>query len=230
MLGLALVACTALAPAPAPEASNAIDWGARYQALRQGGGQVFRLDPAKSTVRIYAFRAGAAARVGHNHVLSAPRFVGYLYLPAAGEAAARFDLEFRLDELEVDAPGVRDGLGRAFATPVPPEAIAAARAHMLGDENLQAERFPLVRIRSLEIAGEAPKLMARVAIDLHGQTREQWLALTVDGLPTQAIVQGAFVLRQSDFGAQPYSVLGGLIAVQDAVLVEFKLAGEPTRP
>ena len=34
------------------------------------------------------------------------------------------------------------------------------------------------------------------------------------------------VLLQSDFGVKPLSVLGGLLSVQDAVIVEFKLSGE----
>jgi polyisoprenoid-binding protein YceI len=104
--------------------------------------------------------------------------------------------------------------------------VAATREHMLGPQNMQAERYPLVRIRSLGISGEAPHFAARVAISLHGQTREQLLPLTVTGLPQRLQVSGSLVLRQSDYGVQPYSVLGGLLAVQDDVLLEFSLVGE----
>jgi hypothetical protein len=31
------------------------------------------------------------------------------------------------------------------------------------------------------------------------------------------------VLRQSDFGIKPYTVLGGLLAVDDEVVIEFHL-------
>jgi hypothetical protein len=34
-----------------------------------------------------------------------------------------------------------------------------------------------------------------------------------------------FVLRQTDFDAQPYSLLGGLLSVQDEVVLDFKLVG-----
>jgi hypothetical protein len=40
------------------------------------------------------------------------------------------------------------------------------------------------------------------------------------------VVEGALVLQQSDFGVKPLSVLGGLLSVQDAVIVEFKLSGD----
>jgi polyisoprenoid-binding protein YceI len=96
---------------------------------------------------------------------------------------------------------------------------------MLGEDNMQADRFPFVRIHSLQITGEAPKFAAKVQVEMHGQTREMWVPLSVEGLPNRISVTGSFVLKQTDFGAQPYSVLGGLLAVQDEVPIEFKLIG-----
>ncbi len=211
-------------PALAADAAPA-DLNVIYAGLATAGGKVFKLDPKLSSVRIYAFRAGRAAKVGHNHVLSAPQFTGFFHLPASGTADARFDLEFRLDQLEIDNPEYRATLGRAFASVLSAEAIEGTRDHMLGADNLQADRFPLVRVHSLAIAGEAPKFAARVQVEMHGQKREIWVPLDVQGLPDRLAVSGSFVLRQTDFGAQPYSVLGGLIAVQDEVVIEFKLAG-----
>jgi hypothetical protein len=177
-------------------------------------------------VRIYVFRAGRAAKLAHNHVLSAPQFTGFLYLPASDVWSGRFDLEFRLDELEIDKPEYRALLGPAFASVPTPEAIQATREHMLSEDNMQADRFPFVRIHSLEIAGESPKLAVKVQVEMHGQKRDMWVPLSVEGLPDRVLVSGALVLRQTDFGAQPYSVLGGLIAVKDEVLIEFKLSGQ----
>jgi hypothetical protein len=228
-----LWACTATAP-QAPVAQQALpgqpqdagDLSAQYARLAASGGRVMRLQPAASQIRILVFRAGRAARLGHNHVLTAPGFEGFFYWPEQGPATARFDLVFRLDQLEFDAPAQRAALGPAFATPLSDEAIAGTRAHMLGAENMQADRHPRVSIQALEISGEAPRFAARVAITLHGQTRELLVPLTVSGLPQRVSASGALVLRQSDFGVRPYSVMGGLLAVQDEVLLEFTLVGE----
>jgi polyisoprenoid-binding protein YceI len=193
------------------------------------GGKLFSLAPAQSTVRMFAFRAGKAARFGHNHVLSAPQFQGYFYLSPDGPSASRFALEFRLDQLEMDNPDQRAAVGDSFANPLSAESVASTREHMLGEFNLQADQFPFVRISSLEISGEAPKFAAKVAVELHGQTREMWVPVTVRGLPQaidaagQFLAEGALVLRQSDFGVTPYSVLGGLLAVRDEVIVEFSV-------
>jgi polyisoprenoid-binding protein YceI len=100
----------------------------------------------------------------------------------------------------------------------------STRQHLLSAENLQAERFPFVRIHSLQISGEAPKFAAKIQVQMHGQSREMWLPLDVEGLPDRVSVSGSFVLRQTDFGAQPYSLLGGLLSVQDEVVLDFKLS------
>jgi len=201
------------------------DLKAVYAKLAQDGGKVFTLEPKASAVRIYAFRAGSAARLGHNHVLAAPQFDGYFHLPADDTSSSRFDLEFRLDQLEIDNPLYRATLGKAFANVLTPEAIEGTRQHMLGESNMQADKFPFVRIHALQISGEAPKFAAKIQVEMHGQTREMWLPLNVEGLPGSLSVSGSFVLRQTDFGVRPYSVMGGMLAVQDEVVIEFKLHG-----
>jgi hypothetical protein len=227
----ALASCNATSPAVAePVASErhagaSLDLRQIYADLGKTDGKVFTLDPKASQVRIYAFRAGRAAKVGHNHVLSAPQFVGFAFLPSAATANARFDLEFRLDQLEIDNPDYRAPLGAAFSSTLTAAAIEGTREHMLGADNLEADQFPYVRIHSIQVSGESPKFAAQVEVELHGQKRQMWIPLSVDGLPGHLHVSGSFVLRQTDFGARPYSVLGGLLAVQDEVIIEFSLVG-----
>ncbi|BBI99068.1 hypothetical protein FGKAn22_07610 [Ferrigenium kumadai] len=235
LLGLAsiitLISCATPSPAPQNNAASATLGGqpaslkTSYDELGIAGGKVYTLDSQNSAVRIYAFRGGLMSRVGHNHVLSAPRFTGFAYLPSGEAANARFDLEFRLDELEIDNPEDRSGLGKAFAAILRPVEIAGTREHMLGEENLQAERFPYVRVHSLQITGEPPKLAAKVQVEIHGQKRELWVPLNVEGFPERIVVTGSFILRQTDFGIRPYTLPAGLLSVKDEVVIEFRLAG-----
>ncbi len=235
VIAIGLAGCVATSPSPAPQtnvsaaapAGEETNLAAIYAELQKGGGKVIPLDPKASDVRIFVFRGGSAGKLGHNHVLSAPQFTGYLYLPADGVANAntRFDLEFRLDQLEIDNAAQRASLGNAFASSTSPESIEGTRKNMLGEGSMQAERFPFVRIHSLQLSGEAPKFAANVEIEMHGQKRQTWVPLNVEGLPEQVSVTGALVLRQTDFGVKPYSVLNGLLAVRDEVIIEFKLRG-----
>ncbi len=231
LAGLILLGCTTSVPvlppaaAPPPSATVPTDLRAPYSTLGTDGDRVFRLDPKLSEVRIFVFRGGAAARFGHNHVLSAPRFEGYVFVPRTGPAAGRFDLQFRLEELEVDAPEIRAGLGSAFSGELSPADIEGTRTHMLGNESLQAQQFPFMRIHSLQIVGEVPKFAAQVLIELHGQQHDMWVPLQVEGLPDRISVSGSLVLRQTDFSMQPLSVLGGFLTVHDEVLIDFHLVG-----
>ncbi len=230
MFAVLVAACTVVAPqAPADATrSGSADsvLSSRYAALGASGGTVLRLDPQRSTVRILVFRGGRAPSLGHNHVLTAPDFSGYFFLPAAGPAGAQFDLEFALDRLALDDPQLRAQLGAPFAAELTPGDIANTRAHMLGDDNLQADRYPYIRIHGLAVTGEGDHFAVSAAVEMHGQSRVLTLPVVVAGLPRQVRASGAFVLRQSDFGVHPYSALGGFIAVQDEILVEFTLVGD----
>jgi polyisoprenoid-binding protein YceI len=227
----ALLGCNATprppqtAAAPAAEGGERVDLRAMYAELGQAGGKVFTLAPESSAVRIYAFRAGRAAKVGHNHVLSAPQFTGFFYLPSGGAASGRFDLVFRLDQLEIDNPQYRSALGAAFSSVLSADAVQSTREHLLGADGLQAERYPFVHVRSLQISGEAPKFAARVELEMRGRKTQLWVPVDVEGLPDRLSASGSFVLHQTDFGVQPFSVLGGLLAVQDEVVLDFKLTG-----
>ena len=221
---LALSACTAIPPAaPAPDESASLR--AVYAQLANTGGKVMTIDPTASRVRIYVFRAGPAARLGHNHVLSVPQLAGFLLAPTGEASTARFDLAFRLDQLEVDNPDHRSSVGGAFASPLTAQDIQGTRDHMLGSQGLQADRYPLVHIHALQMTGESPQWAAHIQVDMHGQTHTSWVPLAVEAAPDHLSVTGSWVLHQSDFGIKPYAILGGLIAIQDAVIVEFKLIG-----
>lgn len=222
-----LVACQTAAPQPAATAPTPqADLRAEYQALAQTG-TVYAVDPAASQVRIFVFRAGAAARLGHDHVLSAPKFEGYVSLPSEQAADARFELRVPLADLVIDDSNIRAETGGSFSGERSADDIAGTRRNMLGERGLQADQFPIVRLRSLAVEGDWPILVAQVEVTLHGVTRTQAVMLHVERSATQLKVEGNFTLRQSDFGVTPLSVLGGLIKVQDPVAISFRLIATP---
>lgn len=167
-------------------------------------------EPGGDEVRVLVFPGGAAARLGHNHVLRA----GDLRVdwPAAGPV-----LRFRLDALAVDPPALRARLGDGFASTVDDDARSGTRANLL--RALEAAAHPEVVVRTLQQQGEGVRRAVEAEITLHGVTRRQSFVAEVDGRRAR----GEVVIRQSDFGIQPFTVLGGLLAVQDALVVQFEL-------
>ncbi|RZJ02340.1 MAG: YceI family protein [Rubrivivax sp.] len=161
-------------------------------------------------VRILVFRAGSAAALGHNHVLRA----GDLRTDWVAEGPV---LRFRLDALAVDPPALRERMGTAFAREVGDAARMGTKTNLL--KALDAAVHPEVVVRTLQQIGEGARRAVEAEIRLHGQVRRQWFVVDVEGQRAR----GKVVVRQSDFGVQPFTVLGGLLAVQDALVVEFDL-------
>ena len=231
LLPLLLCACAASTPPPtatssARSVSRAETLSQDYHALAgDHPGRVFALDAGASQVRIYVFRGGAAARAGHDHVISVPKFTGYAYVPDKGYADARFDLEFRLADLDVDPPELRKATGGTFAPILSQDDRDGTRDHLLSTKGFDAAKYPFVEIHSVSVTGDPPEAVARIAVTLHGVTRDQDVPLHVTLADGQLEVHGEFALRQTDFGVTPYSVLGGLLAVKDPVSIRFDLKG-----
>jgi hypothetical protein len=224
LLPLLAAACQSAAVQPqATKAEAAPDLRFQYQALARNGA-VYVLDPAMSKVLIHVFRAGAAARLGHNHVLSAPKFEGYVSVPSPQAADARFDLSVAWADLLIDEPLLRSETGDSFRGERSAEDIEGTRRNMLGDRGMQADQFPLVRLHSVAIEGDWPILIAQVEVTLHGVTRTQPVLLRVERGSAQLKISGSMTLRQSDFGISPFSALGGLMKVQDVVAITFALS------
>jgi len=216
---------TEVAAAPSDEALRA-----EYASLAQRGGQLYVIDAARSRLLIYAYRGGTMARLGHNHVLRATQINGYVHVPASAAATgARFDLRVPLAQLLIDEPELRAATGDAFAGERSAADIASTQHNMLGPDNLDAARFPDVRVHASAISGDWPALVADIEITLHGVTRAMTVPLLVHHEQAELTVTGALALRQSDFGITPYSALLGLLAVQDAVTIRFELIAREQR-
>ena len=218
------------APTGAPPADRApigASCAAWLDAQQRGEGRLYRVDAAASPVRIHVFRAGRLAKVGHNHVIGVERLAGQMFVPADGIAGAGLDLSFRPDELVIDRPEWRAALGPEFASTPSASDIAGTRTNLL--RAVDGDRFPVIAMRGDAVAGAFPWLVIKLSVDWHGQTR------TVD-VPVRVVrpsgeaplrAQATMLLRQSDFGIAPLSILGGLLAIQDELSVEVDIQGRP---
>lgn len=212
------------APTTAPAADVRVPW-AFYENVDPAEGRVYRLSAERSAVRIHVYRAGALAARGHNHVIGAPMLEGAVLVPNRDADGARFDLVVPVRELVVDQPDARRALGHTFGSVVDDEARAGTRANMLGPHVLDAERFPFVAVSLREVVGELPKLVITVLVTVRDVSREIQLPVDVRLDGDQLTAQGAFALRQSDFGIEPFSALGGLLRVEDTLTIDFRLVG-----
>ncbi len=186
-----------------------------YGQAAAHGKAVYRVDPASSSVVIEVYRDGPLARLGHDHVVASHATQGYV-LPDAGRA----DLYVALDRLAVDEPVLRAEAG--FDTQPSPEDIAGTRRNMLGSV-LDAARYPFVLVHVMNVDVSGSSRMAQVSITLRGATRDMDVPLNVQTTADEVDVSGRIVLRQTDFGIVPLSVLGGAVQVKDAIDLRFRI-------
>lgn len=223
---LAALAACALPPSPsvapvppvAPTAAVPATFPAAYYRQAAAQGQlVLQIDPQRSLVTIEVHRAGALARLGHDHVVASHDVQGYV-APQAGRA----DLYVPLTRLTVDEPPLR--AEAHFDTQPSEAAIAGTRRNML-DKVLEAERFPVALIH-VERDTAAPSHLI-VSINLHGLTRTLAVPAQIEKRPEGMAVSGHLELKQSDFGMTPMAVLGGALQVADGLDLRFRVVAVP---
>lgn len=205
---------------PPAEQTAVIEYPADLQ-----GAELYRLSGAESSLRILVYRGGTLASLGHNHVLGSHALSGYVWrhpqLTRAG-----FALAVPVDTFIVDDNDARREEGADFPVNISEQAKEGTRRNLLGPAVLDAERFPRVLLKSLEISGaDAPQVVAALTIKDVTRRIAMPVALREDGGALR--VRGEFAIEQTAFGITPYSVALGALQVQNELRIKFELVARP---
>ena len=187
---------------------------------------------------IHIGKTGRLARLGHNHLVSASDLQGHAWIDDTNSLNAQINLE--VNAMEVDNHELRmrfreqpggEWLDIYKSTPTTKN-IADTRKNMLGPRVLDAQRYPILRVRAsaADATGEfastdAGSLNASIAITLKEQRSNlpvtlQWQRLTAGRIAWQA----RFEVTHQTLGLDPFSALGGALAVAD--LLRIEVSGE----
>ena len=211
-------ACTPVGRAPPPA-------GRVAPPPPVAGGAHYRIDAARSEVRILVYRAGPLARLGHSHVLLARGLEGELWLPP-DPAAARFRIALPVAALVVDDPAARREEGEEFASEPSAADIDGTRRNLLGPAVLDAGRFATIRLDGA--AGRGPAgLVAHVRIAVREQALELEVPVETAADGDAFVVRGGFTVLQSALGLAPFTVGLGVLRVRDDLAVRFRLVAVP---
>ena len=211
-LALLVVGCRA--PPPAHTQAGA--------AAGPAGATPFRLDADATQLWLYLHADGPLAKVGHTHVISSHALRGTIWLhPDPGHSACDFQLP--VAGFVVDDPQERTAAGGEFAEPLDEAARTGTREHMLGDRQLDAQRYPVVLMRCRQVATAADSVTVELAVTL--RDREALLPVPVKWRRSGNVLQadGEFSFKQSDLGLEPYSLLFGALRVADEIHARFRL-------
>jgi hypothetical protein len=184
-------------------------------AAMPGYGQdrrVFEIDAAQSDVHWRVYKAGAFARLGHNHTVSVAGLRGRVEL-ADDLAASDWQIEFDVADLIIDDPELRARYGEDFSSEPSADDIEGTRGNMLGEQVLNGAEYQSIVLRGRGLTGGASAATLRVAIDMLGRTVELDLPARIDVDGDTLNVSGEFSLDHADLGMKPFSVMMGALQV-----------------
>jgi len=188
--------------------------------------QVYRIDSQFSQIIVTVRRGGLMARLGHDHIVASNHVQGIIYLDRENQRC-RAQLFVPLNILEVDNLQLRSA---ADMTTKPSAAdIEGTTSNML--KSIEVEKFPFAQLHSQNCSGALSGQPVPVTLSIHGvsQNRSLNISLQQPG-EAQLFISGDFAILQTDFGIEPFSIMNGLIKVQDRLHLSFQLRAQQTQP
>ncbi len=198
-------------------------------AAAQGADKVFAIDAAESDVHWLVYKAGALARLGHNHVIAVPNLRGSVTVGAQDLAASHFEFVIPVADLVIDDAKLRSGLGEEFASVPTAKDIDGTRHNMLTDRVLDGDKFPMIRVSGTGPLGAAGAQTFKLKVDLLGRTVELTVPAKVIVTDDRVEASGAFDLNHADLGMQPFTALMGALSVGEKMSFSYHVVARPAR-
>ena len=187
---------------------------------------IYKIDSDLSRLVLRVYRGGAMARLGHDHVISSQDVQGYIALDKES-GQCRADFFIPLSTLIVDDPQLR-AVAELDTTPSSSD-IADTKHNML--ISLEAANFPFVQLGSKDCSGVLSGVETTVMLSLHDVNQQRNLQINLQSIDdNQLVISGGFSIKQTDFGIEPFAIMGGLIKVEDKVDLTYQLTAQRITP
>jgi len=186
-------------------------------------GHPYDVVPGDSLLTILAFRGGALAKAGHNHVIASHEVSGTFYVPE-DVLRSTFELHIPVASLTIDEPALRAKEGPDFPTDVPDSAKEGTRRNMLSAALLNGAQYPEITLVGARIQPGATEssVQADVQITVRGQSHTLAVPVAYSRSGTELVASGELPIKQSDLGLTPFSAMLGALQVQDEMRVKFR--------
>jgi len=185
----------------------------------------FRLRTDQSRLTVLVYRDGRLANLGHNHVISSDDLQGEIYIADTPQDSS-FEIRVPVATMGVDLPQYRVDAGDDFPGELDPEAVNGTRANMLGPQQLDADAWPEIVMRSRWVRGDLPDITVQVEIAVRSHVHSIEIPLQAIVSDERILATGSFQLNQTDLGLEPFSVMMGALKVRDQLDIQFTLVAE----
>ncbi len=198
-------------------------------ASAQAAEKVFAIDGGASDIHWLVYKAGALARLGHNHVIAVPNSRGSVTVSAQDPSASHFEIVIPVADLVIDDAKLRTGLGEEFASVPTAKDIEGTRHNMLTDRVLDGDKFPTIRVSGVGPLGAAGAQTFKLKVELLGRTVELTVPTKVAVTDDLVEASGEFDLNHADLGMQPFTALMGALSVGEKMSFSYHVVARPAR-
>jgi polyisoprenoid-binding protein YceI len=168
------------------------------------GAENHTIDAEHSMLTVFVDKSGFLSAFADDHVIRAPIAGGSI----SSNTPLAVEVSVRSANLIVLDPSL------------PVDKRAEVQARMLGPEVLDSTKYPDIRFTSTAVESVgADRWMVTGRLTIHGETQP----ITFAVVRQKGRFRGTVGLKQSDFGIQPISILGGTVRVKDELNVEFDI-------
>jgi polyisoprenoid-binding protein YceI len=190
--------------------------------------KVYTIDAGASDVHWLVYKAGAFARLGHNHVIAARALTGSVTVDDRNLSRSSFELVIPVAELTIDEPALRAGLGADFASVPTADDVAGTRRNMLSERVLAGDTFSTIRITGRGPEGAANAQTLKLTVELLGRTVDLTVPTKVEVTADGIVATGQFELNHADLGMQPFTVMMGALQVGEKLSFSYRVVAHPT--
>jgi|HubBroStandDraft_6_1064221.scaffolds.fasta_scaffold02160_5 polyisoprenoid-binding protein YceI len=188
-----------------------------------GSGTRYAIDAGQSQVLVFAYRDGAMAHLGHNHVIAVRQLTGSVLL-TPDRTQSSFQMDFPVEAMSVDEPTLRAAEGSDFQSTVDEAAIAGTRDHMLGESLLNSKQFPQIHLQSVQILDTAGDLSALTMLVVRTTTTQVKIPVTLQTSGDDLTASGEFDLTHAQLGLTPYSIALGALRVAERIHIRYRVS------
>jgi hypothetical protein len=187
-------------------------------------GHPYDVVSSESLLIILAFRGGALAKAGHNHVIASHDVRGTFYVPD-DVLQSTFELHIPVGQLSIDEPQLRTQEGSDFPPQVPDSAKEGTRRNMLSEALLNGAQYPELILSSqrLQRGPMGTSVLADVQVTVRGQSHVIPVPVAYSLVGGELVALGELPIKQSDLGLTPFSAMLGALQVQDELRVRFRI-------
>ena len=175
-----------------------------------------------SNIHWRVYKAGAFARLGHNHVISVADLTGTITYDG-DLAASSFELAIPVASLVVDDPELRAEYGEDFSSEPSADDIAGTRRNMLSEDVLDAANHPMLVVRGKIASGTLDAATFAITVELLGKSvpLSALGSIAIDG--DTLVAEGELRVTHADLGMEPFSVALGALAVAEPLDVSYRV-------